>query len=333
MSGKPTPSLSRYAWVSVGAAILTMGIKGSSDLLTASVGLLSDALESFINLTAALLAVRLLSIAAEPPDENHAYGHYKAEYFSSLVEGALILAAAAGIILTAIRRLVTPHALQSIGLGLLIAFGASLINLAVARMLLRKGRQHNSIALEADGQHLMSDFWTSLAVIGGVGASGLTGLQVLDPLVAILVALRILWTGFDLMRRSIEGLMDTALPMAQRERIIQVLESLAARGFTYHALRTRQAGNRTFISLHLQTPGHWSVQQGHDLAEEVERSIRRVVPQATIFTHVEPLEDPRSWHDQGLDPQEPELTGEQPAAQKPKPEADQPAPSPESSSE
>ncbi len=333
MSGKPTPSLSRYAWVSVGAAILTMGIKGSSYLLTASVGLLSDALESFINLTAALLAVRLLSIAAAPPDENHAYGHHKAEYFSSLVEGALILAAAAGIILTAIRRLVTPHALERVGLGLLIAFGASLINLAVARMLLRKGRQHNSIALEADGQHLMSDFWTSLAVIGGVGASGLTGLQVLDPVVAIVVALRILWTGLDLMRRSIEGLMDTALPVAERERITQVLEALAARGFTYHALRTRRAGNRTFISLHLQTPGHWSVQQGHDLAEEVERSIRRVVPQATIFTHVEPLEDPRSWHDQGLDPQEAEPAGEQPAARKPKPEADQPSPSPESSSE
>jgi cation diffusion facilitator family transporter len=283
-----------------------MGIKGSAYFLTASVGLLSDALESLINLTAALLAVRLLAIAAAPPDENHAYGHHKAEYFSSLLEGSLILAAAGGIIYTATPRLFSPPALERLELGLAIVFGASLINLLVARLLLRMGRQHNSIALEADGHHLMSDFWTSVAVIAGVGATSLTRLAILDPVVAIVVALRILWTGYDLLRRSIEGLMDTALPTAERERIIQTLESLSHRGFSFHALRTRRAGNRTFISLHLQTPGDWSIQEGHDLAEEVERSIRRVVPRATIFTHVEPLEDPRSWTDEGLDPHEPE---------------------------
>jgi cation diffusion facilitator family transporter len=291
----------QFAWLSVGTAIATMAIKATAYILTLSVGLLSDALESLVNLSAALLAVRILTIVAKPPDQNHAYGHTKAEYFSSLFEGFLILIAAGGITFTAIRRLIEPQPIERIGLGLAISLSASILNLLVARLLIRIGHQRNSIALEADGQHLMTDVWTSIGVLVGVGAVGLTGWQFLDPIIGLIVAASIGLTGIRLMARSIQGLMDPALPDVQLKKINAILEKYEAEGITTHAIRTRQAGARSFVSMHIQAPGSWTLKQGHDLLEAIERDIREAIPNITVFTHIEPAEDPRSWGDEGLD--------------------------------
>lgn len=295
------PRLTGYAWLSVAAALTTMGLKAAAYLVTHSVGLLSDALESGVNLAAALLALVVLTVVARPPDEEHAYGHEKAEYFSSGVEGGLILIAALSVAFEAGRRLLFPRPIERLGLGLALAVAASLINLAVARILLRAARRHRSIALEADAQHLLADVWTSGAVLLGVGLVLLTGLERLDPLVALAAAAHIGWSGVRLVRRSILGLMDTALPAEERARVLQVLERYVRQGVQYHALRTRQAGARSFVSVHIQVPGSWSVQRGHDLLEALERDIRRALPNVTVFTHLEPMEDPASWHDQHLD--------------------------------
>ncbi len=296
--GKP---LTRYAWLSIGAAVLTMGLKGSAYALTGSVGLLSDALESGINLAAALLALWALTIAARPPDEEHVYGHGKAEYFSSGVEGGLIVVAAVSIIWAGVQRLLHPRPLEQLGVGLAISVVASLVNLGAALILRRAGRRHHSIALEADAEHLLSDVWTSVAVLSGVGAVALTGWQPLDSLLAIGVAFHIALTGYQLVHRSALGLMDTALPQEEVEAIQRLLSDYAGRGVRHHALRTRRAGSRCFISMHLMVPGDWTIQQGHDLAEEVEHRIQEINPRARVFTHVEPLEDPRSWGDQHID--------------------------------
>jgi cation diffusion facilitator family transporter len=291
----------RFAWLSVGTAITTMAIKATAYALTHSVGLLSDALESLVNLSAALLAVRILTIVAKPPDQDHAYGHTKAEYFSSLFEGLLILVAAGSIAFTAIRRLTEPQPIERIGLGLAISLSASILNLVVAQLLIRIGHRRNSIALEADGQHLMTDVWTSIGVLVGVGAVGLTGWQALDPIIALVVAASIAWTGIRLIVRSIQGLMDPVLPETQIEKINTILEKYTAEGITNHAIRTRQAGVRSFVSMHIQAPGSWTLKQGHDVLEAIERDIREAIPKITVFTHIEPTEDPRSWGDEGLD--------------------------------
>ncbi len=295
------PRLTGYAWLAVAAALTTMGLKATAYLVTHSVGLLSDALESGINLAAALLALVVLTVVARPPDEEHAYGHEKAEYFSSGVEGGLVLIAALSVACEAGRRLLSPRPIERLGLGLALAVVASLINLAVARILLRAARRHRSIALEADAQHLLADVWTSGAVLLGVGLVLLTGLERLDPLVALAAAAHIGWSGVRLVRRSILGLMDTALPPEERARVLQVLERYVRQGVQYHALRTRQAGARSFVSVHIQVPGSWTVQRGHDLLEALERDIRRALSGVTVFTHLEPMEDPASWHDQHLD--------------------------------
>lgn len=294
-------ALLRFVWLSIGAALATIGLKTTAYVVTDSVGLLSDALESGINLLTALLAFVSLRVAARPPDEDHAYGHEKAEYFSSGVEGLFITGAAAGIVYAAIRRLLDPRLLHDLGVGLAISFLASLINLAVAQILIHAGRRHSSIALEAGGKHLMTDVWTSAGVLAAIGAVSLTGWQLLDPLIALGVAAHIVWVGAQLVQRSILGLMDTALPQRELKAIIDILESYAGRGIRYHALRTRQAAVRSFVSVHIQVPGDWSVQKGHDLLEEIEARIRRIVPRATILTHIEPIEDPFSFLDQQLD--------------------------------
>lgn len=278
-----------------------MALKTGAYFITRSVGLLSDALESGVNLSAALLALFVLTVVAQPPDEEHAYGHEKAEYFSSGVEGALILIAALVTAYNAVERLLNPLPLEQLNLGLAIALVASVINFVVARVLLRVGREARSVALEADGVHLMTDVWTSGAVLLGVGLVALTGLSSLDPLIALGAAAHIGWSGVRLVRRSALGLMDTALEPELVEKVEQVLEQHRAKGVEYHALRTRQAGARSFVSLHVQVPGDWSVQQGHDLMERIEGQIRAVVPSAVVFTHIEPLEDPRSWRDEQLD--------------------------------
>jgi cation diffusion facilitator family transporter len=281
-----------------------MGIKAIAYLLTNSVGLLSDALESIVNLTAALVAVRVLNETAKPPDEEHAYGHGKAEYFSSLFEGILIGLAAVSIAYAAIQRLLNPEDIHKISVGLALALVASILNLLVARMLIQKGRENNSITLEADGQHLMSDVWTSFGVLLGVGAVSLTGWQVLDPVIGMVVASKIGWTGIRLIQRSIQGLMDSSLPEAQIEKISQVLDRYREKDIHFHALRTRQAGAHSFISMHVITPGRWSVREGHDLLESIEKDIQKAVPLASVFTHIEPREDPRSWDDPILETDE-----------------------------
>jgi cation diffusion facilitator family transporter len=277
-----------------------MAIKAVAFSATNSVGLLSDALESIVNLTAALVAVRVLKEIAKPPDREHAYGHGKAEYFSSLFEGILIGLAAISIVYAAIQRLLNPEEIQQISLGLTLALVASVLNLYVARLLMRRGREHNSITLEADGEHLMSDVWTSLGVLTGVGAVSITGWQLLDPIIAIIVASKIGWTGIRLTQRSIQGLMDASLPESQIDEISKILDRYRNQDIRFHALRTRQAGAHSFISMHVITPGNWSIRQGHDLLESIEREIQKVIPLASVFTHLEPLEDPRSWDDTKL---------------------------------
>jgi cation diffusion facilitator family transporter len=296
--------LIRFAALSVVAALLTIGLKAGAYLLTDSVGLLSDAVESLVNLLAALAALAALAVAARPADEEHTYGHTKAEYFSSWFEGALILVAAATIIYTAVGRLIAPQPIEEPGLGLAITGVAALINLLVARVLLQAGKRHESITLEADAQHLMADVWTSLGVIAGVGAAAATGWHRLDALVAIAVALNVLRSGWRLLRRSMLGLLDTSLPEETLSRIKAILDAHGAAGVRYHALRTRQAGARRFISFHILVPGDWTVQRGHDLLEEIEERIRDAVPNSVVDTHLEPIEDPVSFADTRLERQQ-----------------------------
>lgn len=294
-------SLTRFAWLSIATALVTIGLKLSAYLLTGSVGLLSDALESLVNLVAAIIALTMLTISARPPDEEHAYGHSKAEYFASGAEGSLILVAAVSIIVTAGQRLINPQPLEQIGLGLIVAVVASLITLATAQILLRAGQRYNSIILEADARHLMTDVWTSVGVLVGIGVVMLTGWERLDPLIALLVAANIIWSGVSLVRRSALGLMDTALPSEEQDAIQQILERYRQQGIQFHALRTRSTAARRFVSLHVLVPGTWTVQQGHNLLERIEADLRSQLPNVTVFTHLEPLEDSVSWQDTTLD--------------------------------
>ncbi|MDP1635752.1 MAG: cation diffusion facilitator family transporter, partial [Gallionellaceae bacterium] len=270
-------NLKRYAWLSIAAAVATILLKGFAWWLTGSVGLLSDALESFVNLAGALMALAMLSLAAAPADDRHAYGHGKAEYFSSAFEGFLILLAAFSIAYTAIDRFQHPQTLEAVGVGLAVSVVASLINLFAARELLKAGREFNSITLEADAKHLMTDVWTSAGVIVGVGLVWLSGWLWLDPAIALLVAANIVWTGWQLLNRSASGLMDEAIPPEQIAAIEDVLEKYRRQGLDFHALRTRQAGRQAFITLHVLVPGEWTVQHGHEEVELIEADIRAAV--------------------------------------------------------
>lgn len=295
-----SPSLTRYAWLSIAAAIATMLLKGAAYQLTGSVGLLSDALESLVNLAGALMALAMLSVAARPPDDEHAYGHGKAEYFSAGVEGALIVIAAVAIAVAAVGRLLQPRPIEQVGLGLAVSVVAALLNLGVALVLLRASRAHRSATLQASSHHLLTDVWTTGGVLVGVGAVALTGWLVLDPLIALAVAAHIVWTGTRIMRESVAGLMDAALPADEQARLRQVLDGYAAEGVEYHALRTRRAGAQRFASVHVLVPPDWTVQQGHDLLERLEADIRRALPPISVLTHLEPLGDPASMADQDL---------------------------------
>lgn len=290
-------NLSRYAWLSIAAAFLTLGLKTVAWYITGSVGMLSDALESIVNVAAAVMALTMLTIAARPADDDHAFGHTKAEYFSSGVEGALIFIAAISIIWAAIPRLLHPQPLEQIGLGLGIAMVASLINLAVALLLLKAGKQYRSITLEADAHHLLTDVWTSIGVLVGIGAVALSGWLILDPLIAIGVALNIIWTGWQLIRRSIDGLMDAALPSGEIEQIRAILDRYVANnGIQYNALKTRQAGSHKFIYVHILVPGSWLVQQGHDLLDTLETEIETTIDGSRVLSHLEPVEAPSKHH-------------------------------------
>ena len=296
-------SLKRYAWLSIAAALSTILLKGWAWWLTGSVGLLSDALESFVNLAGAMMALAMLTLAALPADENHAHGHGKAEYFSSAFEGFLILVAAILIGYAAIERLLNPQPLEAVGIGLVVSVVASIINLATSRILMGVGKKYKSITLEADAHHLLTDVWTSAGVIVGVGLVWATGWLWLDPVIALLVAMNIVWTGWRLLQRSAAGLMDVSVSKEDLMAIEGVLDDYRRQGLAFHALRTRQAGTRAFVSLHVLVPGAWSIQQGHDWSERIEADIRQALPYAHLTTHLEPIEDPLSLADQELDRQ------------------------------
>ena len=293
--------LTRFAWLSIAAAVLTIGLKTAAFLLTGSVGLLSDALESLVNLAGAIMALAMLTIAARPADDDHPYGHGKAEYFSSGVEGTLILLAAVSIAVAAIARLLHPQPLEAVGIGLLVSGGAAIVNLLVALILLRAARHHGSITLEANGHHLLTDVWTSVGVIAGIGLVVWTRWHWLDAVVALVVAANIVWTGTRIVRQSVIGLMDAAMSDPERQAVQLALLPHLSGGIQYHALRTRISGVRRFVSLHVLVPGDWTVHQGHELLERMEADIRHAVPNTTVLTHLESLEDPSSWDDITLD--------------------------------
>jgi len=303
-TASPIP-LTRYAWLSIAAAVVTILLKLSAYFITGSVGLLSDALESFVNLAAAVVALIARNLAARPPDDEFTFGYSKVEYFSSGFEGGMILLAAVAIIVTAIPRLINPVPLEQLGLGLVISVIASLINLGVALVLLNAGRRYSSITLESDGKHLLTDVWTTAGVLVGIALVWITGIERLDPVVALLVAANIVYTGYRLLRRSAYGLMDAAIPEKELQAVHTILDSYQANGVKYHALRSRRAAARSFLAVHLLVPGTWTVQQGHRVAEAIESQVREVVPNTNIVTHIEPVEDPLSWSDTDLDRTDP----------------------------
>jgi cation diffusion facilitator family transporter len=300
-------SLARFAWLSIAAAIVTIGLKVTAWLLTGSVGLFSDALESLVNLLAAVMTLLMLTVAAWPPDARHPYGHTKAEYIAAGMEGALILLAAAAIGWAAVERLIAPRPLEELGLGLGVSVAASLVNLGVAKVLLGAGRRHGSLALEADARHLLTDVWTTAGVLAGLGAVRATGWQWLDPTIALLVAANIVWTGASLMRRAGSGLLDAALAPAEQEALRRVLARYLSDEVEFHEVLTRQAGALRFVSMHVLVPGAWSVARGHALLERIERDVRAELPNCTVSTHLEAIEDPAAYLDQRLDREDPVL--------------------------
>ena len=290
--------LSRYAWLSIATGVVVFTLKLGAFALTGSVGLLSDALESTVNIVAAVVALIALRAAARPGDQRHHFGLSKAEYFSALVEGLMILVAAGLIMFTAIERLLNPRPLESLGVGLAISVVASVINGVVAGILMRAGRRHRSIVLVADAKHLMTDVWTSVGVIVGVVAVGLTDILRLDPLIAMAVALNIVYAGLQLIGSSAMGLLDAALPDEENAVIVEILQRHQAEKIRFHAVQTRESGRQRFVSMHVLVPGEWSVARGHDLLEAVEGEIRAALPNTVVQTHMEPIEDPRAWEDQ-----------------------------------
>jgi cation diffusion facilitator family transporter len=291
-------TLERYAWLSLAAAVIALSLKTSAWYVTGSVGLLSDALETVINLVAALLTLSMLKLAARPPDERHPYGRFKAEYFASGAEGALIVFAAVSIAIAATPRLSAPQPLDTPLLGIALSALATVVNLGVALKLTAVGKRERSIALEADGRHLMTDVWTSVGVIAAVGLVATTGWLVLDPLIALAVAAHIVWTGFMLMRRSYSGLLDAAVPPGELADIERIFAEYRARhGVEFHALLTRQAGTRRFVSFHLLVPDAWPVDRAHELSEEIEARIRAQVPRTITLSHIEPISQPASYED------------------------------------
>ncbi len=294
------PSPTRYALLSLLTAVLTIALKTSAFWLTGSVGLLSDAAESGVNLVAALVALGALALAAKPADKHHPFGHTKAEYFASGVEGGLIVVAAIGIGWAAWGRLWDPQPLEQVTLGFWIALVATLLNGLTARILWRAGRQLNSITLRSDAQHLLTDVWTSVGVLVGMGLVGITGWLILDPLVAFGVAVNIVWTGIKLLQETFSGLLDQALPQPEQSLIAQVLEPYRQQGIRFHALLTRMAGSHRFISLHVLVPGAWTVQAGHSLCAQIEAQIQTTLPHSHVITHLEPMEDPASYDDPSL---------------------------------
>jgi cation diffusion facilitator family transporter len=286
-----------YAGLSVVTSVVTIALKFAAYHVTGSVGLLSDAMEGFVNVAAALVALAVLAYAAAGPDREHNFGHEKAEYFSSGIEGALIFVAAGAIVWVSVPRLFNPQPIEQLGFGLALSVAAAVANVVCAQVMLRAARAHRSITLEADAKHLLTDVWTTAGVLVGVVLVSVTGILVLDPLIAIAVAIQILWTGWHLIRRSFDGLMDRAFSDDDTARIEEVLDTLRHEGGDYHLLRTRHAGSRGFVDVHVLVPGKTTVQDSHDLVERLENAIMERLPHVEVLIHVEPLEDPKSWDD------------------------------------
>jgi cation diffusion facilitator family transporter len=291
----PRRSLTAFAWLSVAAAVATIALKTGAWLLTGSVGLLSDAAESVVNLVAAFVALVALRVAAKPADANHHFGHTKAEYFSAAIEAIMIFIAAVVIMVTAVERFLNPRELENVGVGLAVSAVATVINAAVGLTLVRAGRRHRSLTLVADGKHLITDVWTSVGVVVAVIAVALTGWLRLDPLIAFAVGVNILLTGWRLLQQSVDGLMDHALDDEDHERIIEVLRGFTTQDVHVHALRTRESGHQRFVTFHVLVPGAWPVRRGHDLVEDVEQAIRARLDHVEIIAHLEPSEDPRAY--------------------------------------
>ncbi|ANI91392.1 cation diffusion facilitator family transporter [Dietzia timorensis] len=291
-------TLKKFAWLSVAASVVTIVLKAGAWWLTGSVGLLSDAAESLVNLVASIVALIAITIAERPADDDHQFGHSKAEYFSAGVEGAMIFVAAGSIIVLAVERLLNPLELEQLGIGLLVSIIASVINGIVGTMLIRAGRKNRSVTLTADGKHLLTDVITSIGVVVGVGLVWLTGWSALDPIVAIGVGINILFVGGGLVRESAMGLMDATLSDEDNEAIEAVLDSYRRSGeVDFHELRTRESGVRRFVEFHVLVPGSWSVERAHDLVEKVESEIRDRLPDSHIASHIEPIEDDRAYND------------------------------------
>jgi len=290
-------SLAPIAWISIIASILTIILKWAAYKVTGSVGFLSDAMESFINLAAGIVALIMLTIAAHPPDKEHPFGHDKAEYFSSLIEGLLIVLAAIGIVYAAVNRIYHPRPLEELNIGMALSLLATLINFVTARILMHFGRKHNSITLEADAHHLMTDVWTTIGIVVGILLVKLTNWQLLDPLMAIGVALSIVYTGAKLIVRSTDGLMDSKLSEKELKLIRKILDRYKEQGIDYHALYTRQSSSKSFITFHLLIPGDLTIYQSHDFSKKIEKEIAAALPYSSVFIHLEPLNDPESFDD------------------------------------
>lgn len=290
-----TPDLSRYGWLAVATALATIALKAGAWLVTGSVGLLADAAESIVNLVAAVVALIALKIAVKPADANHNFGHTKAEYFSAAVEGVMIFIAAISIGIFAVQRLLVPQPLEAVGVGLAISVVASVLNGAVALLLIRAGRRHHSIALKADGKHLMTDVWTSAGVLAGIVLVWLTGWDWLDPVIAIAVGVNILFAGYALVQESTAGLMDVSLPEEDNERLRAILSSRAGAEVGFHLMRTRVSGTRQFMEFHLLVPDEWNIKQGHDFLEDLSDEIVSEFPRMTVTGHIEPINDARSY--------------------------------------
>jgi cation diffusion facilitator family transporter len=300
-ASRRAPNLRRYAWLSIAAAVITIALKSVAYLVTGSVGLMSDAAESVVNLVAAIIALVALTVAARPADASHHYGHGKAEYFSAGIEGLLIFGAAGLIVVSAVRRLIHPVPLESLGIGLAISALATMVNAVVGLRLIRVGRLHRSVALVADGKHLMTDVWTSVGVLAGVGLVGVTGWQRLDPLVAAVVGINILVTGGRLVTQSTRALLDQSIDAAELAAVLSALDRFRSADVSFHGLQTRQSGRQRFVSVHVLVPGAWTVQRGHDLLEQVEAAVHDAIPDTGVLTHLEPREDPRAYDDYAFD--------------------------------
>lgn len=289
--------LTKYAWLSIAAAIATIALKSAAWAMTGSVGLLSDAAESLVNLVAGVVALVALKVAASPANARYPYGRSKAEYFSAATEGVMIFFAAGAILIAASQRFVNPQPLENVGIGLLVAVVASILNGAVAAILWRAGVKHGSITLRADAKHLLTDVFTSVGVVIGVALVGFTGIEQLDPIVAFAVGVNIIITGVRLITESLQGLMDSALPEGENAKIRAVLQRNSAADRTFHGLQTRVSGRERYMNVHVLVPGDWTVVQGHTYLDRLERELDEAIPGITVITHLEPIEDPASYRD------------------------------------